>query len=219
MSARRDEIIAKARQLFAEQGYVSTSMRDIADAAGLLPGSLYTHFKSKAQLIEEIVAVFYRDLTSAQHAASSHEGTGADRFRLMLRETYRVCEAYPEELTILHYDWKELSVLDETAEVRELSMRTLVTWRKVIKDGIADGTLRASMSPELVSRIATGSIHAMLDPVRYRDQPANKKGNPVQQLEEMLLEGILAPDGPRSPVAAAGSTAGRTARSPRVTKV
>ena len=61
MSARRDEILATARKLFAEQGYMSTSMRDIADATGLLPGSLYTHFKSKAQLIEEIVAVFYRD--------------------------------------------------------------------------------------------------------------------------------------------------------------
>lgn len=192
MSARRDEIVAIAKKLFAEQGYMSTSMRDIADATGLLPGSLYTHFKSKAQLIEEIVAVFYRDLIAAQQEASSHAGTGADRFRLMLRATYQVCEAYPEELTILHYDWKQLSTLDELAEVREISVRTLVTWRKVMKDGIADGTLRSEMSPELVSRIATGAIHAMLDPVRYRDQPVHKKGNPVQQLEDMLLDGLLA---------------------------
>jgi AcrR family transcriptional regulator len=124
VSARRDEIVAIAKKLFAEQGYVSTSMRDIADATGLLPGSLYTHFKSKAQLVEEIVAVFYRDLIAAQQEASSDTGTGADRFRLMLRATYRVCEAYPEELTILHYDWKELSALDEIAEVREIRRHT-----------------------------------------------------------------------------------------------
>ncbi len=192
MSARRDEIVAAARKLFAEQGYVSTSMRDIAEATGLLPGSLYTHFKSKAQLVEEVVAVFYRDLLAAQQEASSHSGTGAERFRLMLRATYEVCETYPEELTILHYDWKELSTLDEIAEVRDISVRTLVTWRKVIKDGVTDGTLRPGMSPELVSRIATGAIHAMLDPVRYRDQPAAKKTNPLQQLEDMLLEGLLA---------------------------
>ena len=191
MSARRDEIISIARKLFAEHGYVSTSMRDIADATGLLPGSLYTHFKSKAKLVEEIVSVFYRDLLAAQEAASTAPGTSADRFRMMLRATYRVCEAYPDELTILHYDWKELSTLDEIAEVREISVRTLVTWRKVIKEGIADGTLRASMSPELVTRIATGAIHAMLDPVRYKEQPANKKGNPVEQLEQMLLSGLL----------------------------
>ena len=192
MSARRDEIVAIAKKLFAEQGYVSTSMRDIADATGLLPGSLYTHFKSKARLVEEIVAVFYRDLLAAQQVAVSAPGTGAERLRLLLRATYEVCEAYPDELTILHYDWKELSTLDEIAEVREISVRTLVTWRKVIKDGISDGTLRPSMSPELFSRIATGAIHAMLDPVRYRDQPASKKADPVRQLEEVLLEGLLA---------------------------
>ena len=210
MSARRDEIVAIAKKLFAEQGYVSTSMRDIADATGLLPGSLYTHFKSKAQLIEEIVAVFYRDLINAQQDASSHAGTGADRFRLLLRATYRVCEAYPDELTILHYDWKELSTLDELAEVREISVRTLITWRKVIKDGIADGTLKSTMSPELVSRIATGAIHAMLDPVRYRDQPANKKVNPVQQLEDMFMGGLLAAE-----ILTVAPASSRVSRSPK----
>jgi len=192
VSARRDEIAAIAKRLFAERGYVSTSMRDIAVATGLLPGSLYTHFKSKAKLVEEIVAVFYRDLLAAQEEASTHPGSSADRFRMMLRATYRVCESYPEELTILHYDWKELSMLEEIAEVREISVRTLATWRTVIKEGIADGTLRSTMSPELVTRIATGAIHAMLDPVRYKDQPATKRGNPIEQLEEMLLEGLLA---------------------------
>lgn len=193
MSARRDEIVAKARQLFAERGYVGTSMRDIADATGLLPGSLYTHFRSKAELIEEIVVVFYRDLDAAQQQACSHEATGADRFRLMLRATYGVCEAHPEELTIQHYDWKALSALDETAEVREIREHTLGAWGTVIQDGIADGTLRSSMSPELVSRIVMGAIHAMLDRVRYVDQRANEIGDPLQQLEDTLLEGMLAP--------------------------
>ncbi len=190
MSARRDEILAVARQLFAERGYFGTSMRDIADASGLLAGSLYTHFASKAQLVEEIVAVFYRDLLTAQRTASSFEGTGADRFRLLLRATYDVCERYPEELTILHYDWQALSTLDELKDVRETSVRTLATWRKVIKDGIADGTIRPTMSPELVSRMATGAIHAMLDPVRYGDQPASKKSNPYEQLETVFTSGL-----------------------------
>ena len=70
MSARRDEIVALARKLFAEQGYVSTSMRDIAEASGLLPGSLYTHFASKAKLVGEIVTSFYGELLSVQKQAA-----------------------------------------------------------------------------------------------------------------------------------------------------
>jgi len=190
VSARRDEIVAVARQLFAERGYLGTSMRDIADASGLLAGSLYTHFDSKARLVEEIVGVFYRDLIDAQTRAAAFKGTGAMRFRLLLRATYDVCERYPEELTILHYDWQALSTLDELHDVREISVRTLTTWRRVIKDGIADGTLQPTMSPELVSRMATGAIHAMLDPVRYSDHPASKKSNPYQQLETVFLDGL-----------------------------
>src|SRR5688572_19511791 len=113
-------------------------MRDIAEASGLLPGSLYTHFASKAKLVGEIVSGFYGELLTVQKAAMTAPGSGADRLRLMFREVYAICEAHPEELTILHYDWKSLSALDETTEVRTLGARTLDMWRKVVKAGIAD---------------------------------------------------------------------------------
>jgi AcrR family transcriptional regulator len=192
VSARRDEIVALARKLFAEQGYVSTSMRDIAEASGLLPGSLYTHFASKAKLVSEIVSSFYAELLTVQKRAMNGPGTGADRLRIMFRETYAICEAHPEELTILHYDWKSLSALDETTEVRTLGVRTLDMWRKVVKAGIADGTLTSAISPELATRLITSAIHGALDPVRYRDLPASRKPNVAQQLEDVLLGGLLA---------------------------
>lgn len=51
---RRRDIIRTTAQLLAEHGYAGTSMRDIATAVGMLPGSLYYHFPSKDVLIEEI---------------------------------------------------------------------------------------------------------------------------------------------------------------------
>jgi AcrR family transcriptional regulator len=192
VSARRDEIVALARKLFAEQGYVSTSMRDIAEASGLLPGSLYTHFASKAKLVGEIVSSFYAELLAVQKQAMAEPGTGAERLRIMFREIYAICEQHPEELTILHYDWKSLSALEETSEVRTLGVRTLDMWRKVLKAGIADGTLTSAISPELATRLITSAIHGALDPVRYRDLPSGKKANVAQQLEDVLLGGLLA---------------------------
>ena len=52
---RRLDIIRAAARLFGVRGYAGTSMRDIAAAVGMLPGSLYYHFPSKDVLIEEIV--------------------------------------------------------------------------------------------------------------------------------------------------------------------
>lgn len=53
-SARRDQILAAAGLLFAKRGYASVSVRQIADAAGILGGSLYHHFPSKRELFIEV---------------------------------------------------------------------------------------------------------------------------------------------------------------------
>ena len=40
-----------AAELFADKGFHETTMRDIARRAGMLPGSIYYHFPSKADLL------------------------------------------------------------------------------------------------------------------------------------------------------------------------
>jgi TetR/AcrR family transcriptional regulator, cholesterol catabolism regulator len=47
---RRDLIVIAASRLFARDGYDATSMRDIAEVSGILAGSIYHHFSSKAEL-------------------------------------------------------------------------------------------------------------------------------------------------------------------------
>lgn len=51
---RRQEILKIASILFAQRGFDSVSMREIAGAAGILGGSLYHHFKSKRALYIEV---------------------------------------------------------------------------------------------------------------------------------------------------------------------
>lgn len=53
-SARRAEILEAAAKLFSKAGYDGVGMREIADAAGILGGSLYYHFKSKQQIYIEV---------------------------------------------------------------------------------------------------------------------------------------------------------------------
>ena len=59
---RRGELLAIAAQLFAERGLRETTVRDIADAAGILSGSLYHHFDSKESMVDEILRGFLDDL-------------------------------------------------------------------------------------------------------------------------------------------------------------
>jgi AcrR family transcriptional regulator len=52
---RRSMILQAAARLFAERGFEATSVRQIADAVDLLPGSLYHHFDTKEQILHEVI--------------------------------------------------------------------------------------------------------------------------------------------------------------------
>lgn len=79
-SARRAEILEAAAKLFSKAGYDSVGMRDIAEGAGILPGSLYYHFKSKQEIY---IAVHRAALArSAQRIAIAVEKVTAPWARL-----------------------------------------------------------------------------------------------------------------------------------------
>ena len=58
---RRAEILETAASLIASSG-LRTSLQEIADAAGILPGSLYHHFESKEAILVELIRRYQADL-------------------------------------------------------------------------------------------------------------------------------------------------------------
>src|SRR6516164_2365774 len=71
---RREEILQTAAKLFASSG-LRASLSEIADACGILPGSLYHHFDSKEAIIVELVQRYRDDLDEVAKGAldSLHE--------------------------------------------------------------------------------------------------------------------------------------------------
>jgi AcrR family transcriptional regulator len=61
-SARTDEVRQAASALFLAKGYAATTMSDIAQAVGILPGSLYHHFDAKESIAVELAQAFNDDL-------------------------------------------------------------------------------------------------------------------------------------------------------------
>jgi AcrR family transcriptional regulator len=51
----RQAVIEAAYELFLEQGYAATSMRQIAERAGLALGGIYNHFQSKEAIFSELI--------------------------------------------------------------------------------------------------------------------------------------------------------------------
>jgi AcrR family transcriptional regulator len=72
--ARRAEILDTAAALFASSG-LRTSLKEIADASGILPGSLYHHFESKEAIIVELVERYHADLDAIAEQALAAVGS------------------------------------------------------------------------------------------------------------------------------------------------
>jgi AcrR family transcriptional regulator len=65
---RRTEILQTAASLIATSG-LRTSLQEIADAAGILPGSLYHHFESKEAILVELIRRYHAELDRIGEAA------------------------------------------------------------------------------------------------------------------------------------------------------
>jgi AcrR family transcriptional regulator len=71
--ATRAALIELAAQLFSTQGYLQTSIRDIARDANLTTGAIYGHFRNKAELLAE--AISSRTATELEAGALFGDGT------------------------------------------------------------------------------------------------------------------------------------------------
>lgn len=66
---KREEVLKRAAELIARQGFDGTSMRDIATAVDMLPGSLYYHFPSKEDMLLAIHERVVSDLIESVQSA------------------------------------------------------------------------------------------------------------------------------------------------------
>ena len=71
--SRRRELLDEAAWLFRQKGYHATSVREVCSAVGMLPGSLYSHFASKEDLL---VAVYEAGIAEISEAVGPAVGGG-----------------------------------------------------------------------------------------------------------------------------------------------
>jgi AcrR family transcriptional regulator len=166
---RRDEILGVARDLFARHGYAATSMRDIAEADGIKASSLYSHFRSKAEIILLVVTPVTDELARAQEAALATPGTGLERLRAMAAAVLRVCVAHDRAVSILHYSWPQIRASDDLAALVATNAEIFARWQRVVADGVADGSVRADVDPVVAARLVTSALQGIADRERYVD--------------------------------------------------
>jgi AcrR family transcriptional regulator len=89
---RRRQLLAVALRVFAERGYHSTSMNDLAEAAGVTKPVLYQHFRSKRALYLELLEDVGGQLREAIDKATSDAGTPREQVHAGFSAYFRFVE-------------------------------------------------------------------------------------------------------------------------------
>jgi len=120
-TSRRQILINEAARLFGVKGYENTSVRDIAAAIGILPGSLYHHFESKEELLVAVYSLGVSQILEAVTAAIAGQDDPWARLEAACvahMQTLLVKDSYAAAV-ISHLSFNSLPKQDSLVELRD----------------------------------------------------------------------------------------------------
>jgi AcrR family transcriptional regulator len=152
-SGRRADVVRLAGELFAQKGFRATTVREIADAAGILSGSLYHHFDSKESIGDEILSGFINDVLEDYRAAVASGGSPRDVLAQIVRSTSRTLSRQRAALAMLQNDWSYFSTQPRFGYLRKALNEIEQTWVTQLERGQEAGLFRADLDPRLTYRL------------------------------------------------------------------
>jgi len=158
VSERREEILALAAKIFADKGYASTTVREIADAAGILSGSLYHHFASKEAMLDEIMHGFLDHIVEQYRATVDAGGDPIDVLRALVREAFSSLGGNPAALAVMINEFNFLVQFPRFTYLREGAEDTERLWTGVIEEGMRAGVFRSDIDARMIYRFMRDTI-------------------------------------------------------------
>jgi TetR/AcrR family transcriptional regulator, cholesterol catabolism regulator len=154
----REAIMDAAMHLFGKQGYTGTSMRDIAGAVGVLPGSLYAHIASKEALLVDIVENGINRFLAAVRPHAESGATPTEKLRAMVIAHVAVVADNPERSLVVFHQWRFLG--DDNIQAAIGKRRDYEqAFVGVIEEGMKSGAFRANLNRRIAVLTILGALN------------------------------------------------------------
>lgn len=191
-SGRRAELLGLAAALFAERGTRATTVRDIADAAGILSGSLYHHFDSKESMVDEILRGFLDDLFG-RYRTITDAGLGARAtLEALVTASFEAIDRSHAAVAIYQEEAKHLVGNDRFAYIAERNREFRTLWVSALESGVEDGSFRPDIDIELAFRFMRDTVWVA---VRwYRPGGSMTAESVAKQYLAIVLDGLSSPE-------------------------
>ncbi len=186
-----ETVLRRAIAVFNRQGYDATSMGDLATELGLTKSAIYHHVPSKQALLAAALDEALDGLTAAiDEAAASDRASAYDRLRIAVRQSVEVLGEHLPAVTLLlrvrGNSEVELAALERRRQVDE-------KLAGLVRAAVEEGSLRADLDPELVSRLLFGMVNSLVE--WYRPDGPLALDQLADALVELAFEGLHREDG------------------------
>ncbi len=156
---KRRQILDAAVRTFAEKGYHSTRVGDIAEEAGVAYGLVYHYFTSKEDVLETIFRDTWTELLAAIRDVEESEQPAAEQLRQVSAILLRSWRRQPDLVRVLVREVaRSPGVQQRVDEIGEV----FDALERVIARGQRDGEFRDDLDPRLASWIVYGAIEEIL---------------------------------------------------------
>ncbi|MEU5216891.1 TetR/AcrR family transcriptional regulator [Streptomyces sp. NPDC020807] len=194
---RRREILQTAAEVFATQGYDATTVRRIADAAGLLAGSLYYHFDSKESMLDEILRAFLDELWARYDAVLAARLGPRETLEALVTESFREIDRHRAAVAIYQKESGHLRAQPRFGYLAGSQRRFERTWLTTLERGVAAGVFRADLDVRLTYRFVRDTVWVAAS--WYRPGGQHSPEEIARQYLSMVLDGVALRDGHNEP--------------------
>lgn len=194
----REHILSAAAKLFRDQGFTATTLRQIAAAANMKAGSIYYHFSSKEQILDEVLDVGLLQIFGAVRDAVEGCGPGANsetRIQAAMSAHLRTLLSRSEFTSV---NIRVYGQLPESIRERHHPKRRQygLFWDELFRHAIDDGVFRGDIKVRPLREFVLGALNWT---VEWFDPEQHSVNELVERCIKLILNGVYARAGRGSP--------------------
>ena len=189
-SATPERILEAATELFGENGFARTTIRQIAERARANSALIYYYFGSKTGLLEALMSGMQTAVQANLERSLASEGTSQAKLERFIRLQVDLLRSRSPLMRILLREVLNKSDL-ATAVVRKAMEPNLMVLAALIRDGIAAGEFRP-VDPTLAARTLVGSllVPVVLAPLVLGDDDEERRSRLPDHIVDLYLRGL-----------------------------
>src|SRR5437762_9539671 len=190
---KRARILDAAVKVFAERGYFSSTVAEIARAAGVADGTIYLYFKGKDDLLLRLFDEKMTELLAEVKAAVGQERTAPGKLRRFILLHLAMVERNPDLASVLIVELRQSAQFLKAADRQKLAAYVDLI-ADVVRSGQESGEVDRNISPSTVKRAVFGALDELaLGWLSGGRRAALKKT--AAEVAEWMVRGLLPADG------------------------